>query len=256
MANANNEQLKAIEHFGGVLLKAGAGSGKTFVLKEHMIYQCQSWIEDFKKNHKDEDFYAYIKSKFREVVLMTFTIKAAGELEIRLNKEFQEKAKNCLGDDKHFWQIAVDSLQNLNVSTIHGFCFKLIKQGYFPGVSADQDILSEAEFREEILSLLDEWLLIEKSKELEIYDIILKEKNAVEESLVSIFSDPALRYSWKYSSNNSNDDLDMIIKDLIKDKTFFDLFDIYFNPESYSEFEGKTWFPFLKDFCEQKENNH
>ncbi len=255
MASANSEQLKAIEHNGGVLLKAGAGSGKTFVLKEHMIYQCQGWIDTFKKNHKDEDFYTYIKSKFREVVLMTFTIKAAGELEIRLNKEFQEKAKSCPNEDKEFWQIAVDSLQNLNVSTIHGFCFKLIKQGYFPGVSADQEILSEAEFREEILSLLDEWLLMDKSKELEIYDIILKEKIAVEESLVNIFSDPALRYSWKYNSENSAEDLNLIVQDLVKDKSFSDLFDFYFNPESYSEFEKKPWFSFLQDFCEKKRDH-
>ena len=38
MRMANDEQRKAIEHHGGVLLSAGAGSGKTFVLVEHIIF--------------------------------------------------------------------------------------------------------------------------------------------------------------------------------------------------------------------------
>ena len=34
----NEEQQKAIFHTGGKLLSAGAGSGKTFVLIEHLVY--------------------------------------------------------------------------------------------------------------------------------------------------------------------------------------------------------------------------
>ena len=34
----NEEQKVAIQHDGGVLLSAGAGSGKTFVLVEHIVH--------------------------------------------------------------------------------------------------------------------------------------------------------------------------------------------------------------------------
>jgi ATP-dependent helicase/nuclease subunit A len=44
MSQANSEQLKAIEHFGGVLLKAGAGSGKTFVLIHHIEYLLNDFL--------------------------------------------------------------------------------------------------------------------------------------------------------------------------------------------------------------------
>jgi superfamily I DNA/RNA helicase len=44
----NAEQLLAIEHEGGVLLRAGAGSGKTFVLVEHIVYLTKKWIQEYK----------------------------------------------------------------------------------------------------------------------------------------------------------------------------------------------------------------
>ena len=43
MSTANAEQLPAIHHTRGVLLKAGAGSGKTFVLVEHMLHLTRKW---------------------------------------------------------------------------------------------------------------------------------------------------------------------------------------------------------------------
>ena len=46
----NAEQLLAIEHQGGVLLRAGAGSGKTFVLVEHIVYLTKFWIKEFIKH--------------------------------------------------------------------------------------------------------------------------------------------------------------------------------------------------------------
>lgn len=90
MAQANPEQLKAIEHQGGVLLKAGAGSGKTFVLVQHINYLTDIWFEEF-KNQKNQNWEDYIKSKFSKLVMMTFTKKAAGEMNIRLHEKFRQK---------------------------------------------------------------------------------------------------------------------------------------------------------------------
>ena len=46
----NDEQRVAVEHTGGVLLSAGAGSGKTFVLVEHMVYLFKKEYENLFKN--------------------------------------------------------------------------------------------------------------------------------------------------------------------------------------------------------------
>lgn len=252
MATPNSEQLLAIEHRGGVLLKAGAGSGKTFVLKEHMIYLSKQWIIEF-QNNPIGDFETFIKSKFRKVVLMTFTKKAAGELEIRLNSEF-DKAYEQSTDDKSYWQTITQNLAYLNVSTIHGFCFKLIKQGFFKGISADQEILTESEFKESISEIFENWLQDDSHKQSEIYDIIIKDKNNVLNSIISIFSDPTLRNNWKQTipSDIHASNSDQIIKDLFKIHRMDGLFEEYFNPEEYSEFQGKKWFDFLVPFCEMK----
>ena len=126
----NQEQLLAIEHQGGVLLRAGAGSGKTFVLVEHIIHLTRLWIFEF-KNKKNINFEEYIRQKFSEVVMMTFTNKAAGEMSIRLTERFIEM--NETQDlDKEYWRLANESLPMLMVTTIDGFCRKLITAGYFP----------------------------------------------------------------------------------------------------------------------------
>ncbi len=89
MPGPNPEQLKAIEHQGGALLSAGAGSGKTFVLAEHLIYLAKRWLSEFSPD-TDPDFGQYIKSKLSKVVLMTFTKKAAGEIGIRIRDNFHK----------------------------------------------------------------------------------------------------------------------------------------------------------------------
>ena len=91
MVSPNLEQKKAIEHQGGVLLSAGAGSGKTFVLENHVIYLTEQWIEEFQKKPQVVDLRSYLRQKFKSVVLMTFTRKAAGELELRIQKSFERK---------------------------------------------------------------------------------------------------------------------------------------------------------------------
>ena len=184
---------------------------------------------------------------------MTFTIKAAGELEIRLQREFL----NMVEEDQEnstYWQMASDSLDYLNVSTIHGFCFKLIKGGYFENISPDQEILSDTEFNEIILQLLNNWLSDEKNKSSEIYDIILKEKNNVFQSMLSIFSDASLRDYW-VSIKDINDieiGIESILKELFQAKGLVEIFDedIDLDPE----FSKKAWYPFVDKFIDFKRN--
>lgn len=252
MAKANTEQLKAIEHNGGVLLKAGAGSGKTFVLKEHMIYLTAKWIKEYRESNSLIEFSQYIKSKFSKIVLMTFTKKAAGEISIRLNNEFELSSANAKEDEQFFWAEACEQLDYLTVTTIHGFCFKLIKQGFFPEIDLDDDMISQAEYDRKISDIFNLWVenQLENEEDLEFIDLLLKDKEQVLLSVKSIFSDPTLRRMWAELS--TKEDLvtssDKTIQDLIQIFGVKELFEVSFDSIAYAEFNGKTWYEFLKAF--------
>ena len=251
MASANPEQLKAIEHQGGVLLKAGAGSGKTFVLQQHMIYLTGEWIKEYKASGQFSEFTQFIKSKFSKVVLMTFTKKAAGEISIRLSKVFKEKTDNCSEEDKEIWEMASEQLDYLTVTTIHGFCFKLIKQGFFPEVDLDDDMISDAEFNKKIEDIFENWIEVEinNQHDMEFIDLLLKDKEHVLGAIKSIFADPTLRKMWNEISldsltKNTDETISELMKLLgleIKDEEILEL-------SQYSEFDGKPWFDFIKSF--------
>ena len=192
----NAEQLLAIEHQGGIILKAGAGSGKTFVLVEHILYLSQNWIHEFKKNPQG-NFEDFLRSKFSQVVMMTFTKKAAGEMSIRLNEKFLEKS-SIEDPDQSYWKTANDVLPMLMVTTIDGFCRKLITMGYFPHLSTEAKIIFDAERTDQVRELVEEWLETEGSTLDQItLETVVREKKHLLNAFTNIFSDPGLRLSWK-----------------------------------------------------------
>jgi hypothetical protein len=247
MTTPNEEQKTAIEHRGGVLLKAGAGSGKTFVLKEHMIYLVKIWILEYRKTNSIESFDSFIKSKFRKIVLMTFTNKAAGELEIRLQKEFESEMQSQT-NDAQIWITVVENLSYLNVSTIHGFCLKLIKQGLIKGVSAEQKMLSDNDYQKQIELIFEDWIDLNIDESSEIYSILLKDKKSLLAALKKIFSDPSLRAEWIGIETNAIDQsgVDEVCVDLFKflglEEVFEDLPDL----SLYQDLNDKKWFKFLE----------
>jgi len=247
MSRANKEQLKAIEHDGGVLLSAGAGSGKTFVLTEHMIYLAKRWMNDF--NGNEDDFIASVKSKLKKIVLMTFTNKAAGEIELRVNKRFIKELSEISSDQQNLWQMIIGELDNLTITTIHGFCFKLIKQGFFKNVNPNISLTSEALFQFEINKAFDEWAQFQEDT---IRDLFLRSKVELVNSLVTIFSDPALRKSWL----DKNIDDKNLYHDLLKSEQSFNtlLFKEELNFQN-SEYDGKKWYDELCSFIQSKRSS-
>nr|MBA2404925.1 UvrD-helicase domain-containing protein [Bdellovibrionales bacterium] len=199
----NDEQRLAIEHQGGVLLRAGAGSGKTFVLVEHIVYLTNVWIGEFSKN-LNLNFEDYIRQKYSQVVMMTFTKKAAGEMSIRLTEKFQEIA-NSTEENKDFWKIANDSLPMLMVTTIDGFCRKLMTAGYFPHLSTEAKVIFTPERKDQISELIDGWF--EKRSlhiSQDIIEIVIREKEVLLNAFCNVFNDPGLRLSWKQFSLNDS----------------------------------------------------
>ena len=105
----NDEQLAAVEASGDVFVSAGAGTGKTSVLVERYVRAaCDRGL--------DVD----------SILVITYTRKAAGELRARIRAALVERGRPDLARE----------LDGAWISTIHGFCNRLLKAHPF-GVGLD-----------------------------------------------------------------------------------------------------------------------
>lgn len=214
---ANSEQKLAIEHQGGVLLSAGAGSGKTFVLVEHIIYL----ISNFHQQHAAlsvEELERSLKQYLSQIVLMTFTKKAAGELSLRLKKRLEEQAR----DFNHviIWKLAKDALNSMTVSTIHGLCHQLLTSGEIPNFDPEIEISSEIDLYHKMELLFEKWYALqteEVQKQTAVRTMVANRTNLLD-SLVGIFSAPELRLMWKklHAGHLIGSNLSQLLRDTYK----------------------------------------
>jgi ATP-dependent exoDNAse (exonuclease V) beta subunit len=100
MREPNQEQRAAIDARGHVFVSAGAGTGKTLVL-----------VERFARAVCDEGL------DVGSVLVITYTERAAGELRARIRRELLDRGRNDLARE----------LDGAWISTIHGFCYRLLK---------------------------------------------------------------------------------------------------------------------------------
>ncbi|MDX6516958.1 MAG: hypothetical protein QOH73_2624, partial [Gaiellaceae bacterium] len=100
MRTPNVEQTAAIEAPGVVFVSAGAGTGKTTVL-----------VERFVRAIMERGL------SIDQVLVITYTERAAGELRSRIRARFEELERSDLAR----------SLDGAWISTIHGFCLRLLK---------------------------------------------------------------------------------------------------------------------------------
>jgi len=122
LQNLNPEQSAAVTHRDGpLMIVAGAGTGKTTVITKRIAYLIEQGL-----------------AKPENILALTFTDKAAGEMEERVD---------CL--------LPYGYLE-LSISTFHAFCEKLLREyGVEIGLSRDFHVSSE----------LDAWLLARRNLE-------------------------------------------------------------------------------------------
>jgi ATP-dependent exoDNAse (exonuclease V) beta subunit len=217
----NNEQKDAIEHNGGVLLSAGAGSGKTFVLVEHVVYLFREAMKS-KAGLPLEEVLLSLKKEFSKIVIMTFTKKAAGELSLRLKNRFKLGEMRSLADlddiESKYWTLGEEIINQMYVGTIHGFCFRLLGGGAVSGLSVDSKMIDDIELKEKLTKLFNNWLELSHEDEASENNrsFILFNKKAIIKSLSSIFSDPDLRVKWSEWDKNKGIFIDENIDELIE----------------------------------------
>ena len=94
-----------------LIVSAAAGSGKTSVLVERLIRQLSS-----SENKIPAD----------RIIVVTFTNDAASEMKLRLNAALSKLLEQ---EPENEWLYEQQSLiQSANISTIHSFCFNLIRE--------------------------------------------------------------------------------------------------------------------------------
>ncbi len=125
-----NEQQKAVEIIDkNVIVNAGAGTGKTEVLTRR-------YIEILEKGKLEKD------NEVSGIVAITFTIKAANEMKERI-KALLHESENKKNSNY------LKQLNESNISTIHGFCSKIIRENsYYLNIDPLFEILEEKESNE------------------------------------------------------------------------------------------------------------
>lgn len=243
----NPEQKMAIEHKGGVLLSAGAGSGKTFVLVEHIVYL----LSEFKKEKAGETLEEKdIKKFLSSVVMMTFTKKAAGEMATRLFKRIKQEEENK-PEEAVFWSNVGKSLNSLYVGTIHGFCHKLISANFFPELSSSFEIIDEDSQKTKIEALFEDWYLDTRSdREDHLNKVILSHRLQLLNSIFNIFSSPDLRNFWNLSTVDelTNVDVSLCIEELKEGEEWGTIVNGRFDLSPYEAHSGNAWYKNIEGF--------
>ena len=123
------EQIEAIYSSGqNILVSASAGSGKTFVMVQRIIDQILRGVA------------------VSQLFISTFTVKAAGELKERLEKELGQALKEAESPElkQHLAQQLAD-LPNADIGTMDAFTQKVLSRyGYLLGLAPNFGILQSA----------------------------------------------------------------------------------------------------------------
>ena len=146
---------------GSILVSAAAGSGKTAVLVERVIQR----ITDEKKPTNVEN-----------ILVVTFTKAAAGEMSERISKSLAELIK--VNPNNSFLKRQKMFLPNANISTIDSFCNQIVKENcQLLDIVPDFTMLNENELK-----------LLESEIVSEVLDEVYNENTPESNALLELFT--------------------------------------------------------------------
>ena len=111
-----------------MFLEAGAGAGKTHILTQRIIRQLSSGTSP------------------SQIAAITFTNKAAQELKERIGRGVRDALHAAPGgsEEKKNLSAALRELDRMQISTIHGFCRRLLaEQTFLAGLRPDMELIEE-----------------------------------------------------------------------------------------------------------------
>ena len=115
MPDFTPQQEEAIKSINcNVAVSAGAGSGKTRVLVERFVHILQQSLQQ------------PVPLKASDILAITFTRKAAGEMKERVYQTIQELITRD-GEHDVYWQQQLVELERAQITTIHSLCNRILK---------------------------------------------------------------------------------------------------------------------------------
>ena len=185
MLNWTKEQREAIERDGSnIIVSAGAGSGKTAVLTERVIYKLQKGI------------------KINELLILTFTNAAAGEMKDRIRKNILKHPE--LKEN-------LDYLESAYITTFDAYTLSLVKKySYLLNISNDLKIVDSGIIslvKSDILDSIFEEAYKSENKHFQklINDLTIKNDNNLKSELLKILDKITLKSeSLEYLDNYLN----------------------------------------------------
>lgn len=146
------EQRAAIYTPGSLLVRAGAGSGKTEVLARRFVALLAGDIEGREPLSPEQ------------IVAITFTEKATYDMKQRIAKVLGERLERAAADDQPPLAAHLARARRLlplaRISTIHAFCARLLREHPLEaGVDPDFEVLDEYQSRTFLEAGLEEFLI-------------------------------------------------------------------------------------------------
>ena len=111
IADARDRALIADALDTTLVVEAAAGTGKTTELVKRIVRLVETG-----------------RATIDQIVAVTFSEKAAGELKLRLREQLEHARGRAAGDATHSLERAVQRFEEAHVSTIHGFCADLLRE--------------------------------------------------------------------------------------------------------------------------------
>lgn len=125
------------DYINNLLIEALAGAGKTTILVDRLKAQVKTTDPS-------------------KIVAITFTEKAADELKGRFQEKLLEEYNEATGAEKDALQNAVEHINDIQISTIHAFCNKLLKEMAFEaGLGLDFEVVQDVNEEEVIRTFFE-----------------------------------------------------------------------------------------------------
>lgn len=225
LLDLNKQQREAVEHTDGPsIILAGAGSGKTRVL----IYKVINLINNHKINPK-------------QILMITFTNKAAAEMKERIKK-------------------SINNNQNLGfIGTFHSFCVRILRiEGELINIQKNFVIYDEDDQLNLIKTLIKKSNFGKKYSPTYILNRIssAKNQNISPENYLSIFSDYSAsdiaffykNYQLELEKNQALDFDDLLVKTINlfeKNPLVLEKYQQYYRYILIDEFQDTNWVQYL-----------
>ncbi len=136
MKTLTEEQRRAVETRGKVIVTASAGSGKTFVMIERLMQRILREGVEVDK-----------------ILALTFTNKAAAQMRDKLRRALLDAARGTDTEQKRAAKRQLEKLPLAEIGTFHAFCARIVRSYfYLAGVDPSFAIISPDDARGKALS--------------------------------------------------------------------------------------------------------